>query len=99
MDCMSTFIIAGGAGFIGSHICERLLGLGHKVICIDNLLTGAEKNISPFFSNSNFVFMEHDIIGSAPKINGSIEGIMHLASPASPNAKARVVIWLIQSIH
>ncbi len=88
MDCMSTFIIAGGAGFIGSHICERLLGLGHKVICIDNLLTGAEKNISPFFSNSNFVFMEHDIIGSAPKINGSIEGIMHLASPASPNAKS-----------
>ncbi len=85
---MSTFIIAGGAGFIGSHLCERLLGLGEKVICIDNLITGSEGNISPFFGNKNFTFINHDVIYNLPNIEGQIDGIFHLASPASPNAKS-----------
>lgn len=88
MDNMSTFVIAGGAGFIGSHISERLLGLGYKVICIDNLITGVEENISPFFSNKNFIFIKHNIIESLPQVKGEIDGIFHLASPASPNAKS-----------
>jgi len=85
---MKTFVVAGGAGFIGSHVCEALLTRGDKVICIDNLITGAEENISPFFPNSNFVFIESDVTGRLPHLEGSIDGIFHFASPASPNAKS-----------
>ncbi len=85
---MSTYIVAGGAGFIGSHLCERLLANGNKVIAIDNFLTSFEKNIEPYLGNPNFVFLKHNIIDSIPKINGKVDGIFHLASPASPNAKS-----------
>lgn len=86
---MSTFIVTGGAGFIGSHLCARLLERGEKVICIDNLLTGSEENISPFFENNNFIFLNHDVIKPLPDIDGEIAGIFHLASPASPNMKSK----------
>jgi len=85
---MPTYLVAGGAGFIGSNLCEKLLSEGARVICIDNLITGSESNISSFFSNSNFIFINHDIIKGAPVISGEITGIFHLASPASPNAKS-----------
>lgn len=85
---METFIVAGGAGFIGSHLCERLLGRGNRVICIDNLITGAEENVSDYFENPNFTFIRHDVVNELPKIKDEITGIFHLASPASPNAKS-----------
>lgn len=85
---MSTFVVTGGAGFIGSHICERLLDEDHEVVCVDNLITGAESNISPLYSNGNFAFINHDVITGMPKINGEIAGVFHLASPASPNGKS-----------
>lgn len=85
---MSTYVIAGGAGFIGSHLCKRLLAEGKKVICIDNLITGSKDNIADILANSNFVFINHDVISALPKIDGKISGIFHLASPASPNAKS-----------
>ena len=85
---MSTYLVAGGAGFIGSNLCEKLLSEGAQVICIDNLITGSESNVSSFFSNTNFIFINHDIIKGVPVISGEITGIFHLASPASPNAKS-----------
>ena len=85
---MSAYVITGGAGFIGSHLCKRLLAEGKKVICIDNLITGSKDNIADALSNSNFVFINHDVISALPKIDSEISGIFHLASPASPNAKS-----------
>lgn len=86
---MHSYLIAGGAGFIGSHICERLLSQDEKVICVDNLITGAEENIAPFFKNPNFVFVNQDVIKGVPHITEPLRGIFHLASPASPNAKSK----------
>lgn len=79
-----TALVAGGAGFIGSHLCDELLRLGHKVICIDNLITGSETNISQAKQNPNFSFLRHDITESVPEISGSVDYIFNLASPASP---------------
>ncbi len=77
-------VVTGGAGFLGSHLCAKLLEQGHEVICIDNLLTGSRDNIKHLEENSNFKFIEHDVINKLPAgIDG--EQIYHLASPASPN--------------
>lgn len=78
-----TVLVAGGAGFIGSHLCERLLCEGKKVVCIDNLCTGSKKNIQAFLKNKNFVFLKQDITESV-KVSGKIDRIFNLASPASP---------------
>src|SRR4051794_28377577 len=76
-------LITGGAGFIGSHLCERFLGLGHEVICIDNIITGSLANIEHLRSNDRFSFIRHDI--SHPlEIDGPIDIVLHFASPASP---------------
>ncbi len=76
-------LVTGGAGFIGSHLCERLLDEGHEVICVDNLLTGSEKNISHFKHKAEFSFVKHDC--SLPLgIETKVDLIFHLASPASP---------------
>jgi len=85
---MNTYVVCGGAGFIGSHIVSKLLGLGDRVIAIDNLITGSERNIEEYYSNPNFSFINHDLISSMPHISGKVDGIFHLASPASPNAKS-----------
>lgn len=81
---MQTVIVTGGAGFIGSHLCEKLLELGYKVICIDNLLTSVESNISQLKSNPNFQFIHHNVIQPLPDSLTS-DFVFHLASPASPN--------------
>jgi dTDP-glucose 4,6-dehydratase len=76
-------LITGGAGFIGSHLCERFLGLGHEVVCVDNLITGSLGNIEPLRRNDSFTFIRHDI--SHPlEIDGPLDNILHFASPASP---------------
>ncbi|MDD4294189.1 MAG: SDR family oxidoreductase [Candidatus Omnitrophica bacterium] len=76
-------LISGGAGFIGSHLCDRLLDLGAYVICVDNLLTGSEKNIKHLYKNKYFKFLKHDVIDSLD-VKGDIDYILHFASPASP---------------
>ncbi len=81
---MAKVIVTGGAGFIGSHLCETLLGMEHDVVCIDNLLTGAESNIAHLHGNPHFQFINHDIINPLPNDLGA-DFIFHLASPASPN--------------
>jgi dTDP-glucose 4,6-dehydratase len=76
-------LITGGAGFIGSHLCERFLEDGHEVICVDNLITGSLANVAPLRANPGFTFIRHDI--SHPlEIDGPIDNILHFASPASP---------------
>jgi dTDP-glucose 4,6-dehydratase len=76
-------VITGGAGFIGSHLCERFLDDGHEVICVDNLLTGARRNIAGLFENPRFRFVEHNV--SEPiELEGQIDNVLHFASPASP---------------
>ncbi len=81
-------IVTGGAGFLGSHLCGKLLEQEHEVICIDNLLTGSEKNIEEFKSNPNFKFINHDVSKPLPE-NLEADQIYHLASPASPNLKSK----------
>jgi len=84
---MQTVLVAGGAGFIGSHLCESLLVDGFKVICVDNLITGDKQNFKDFENNKNFEFVEADVSKDKLRISG-IDYIFHLASPASPNAKS-----------
>ena len=76
-------VITGGAGFIGSHLCERFLARGDEVICVDNLITGALPNIEQLRSNERFQFLRHDI--SHPlEIDGRVDNVLHFASLASP---------------
>ena len=88
---MKTVLVTGGAGFIGSHLCERLVTDGQKVICLDNLLTGSQKNIVQLLSNKNFFFINQDAV--KPFISRKftkIDQIYHLASPADPNTVSPV---------
>jgi nucleoside-diphosphate-sugar epimerase len=74
-------LVAGGAGFIGSHVCEELLARGHEVICLDNLLTGQLENIDHLESHPEFSFVREDVT-RAPLLR--VDVVLHLASPASP---------------
>ena len=82
-------IVTGGAGFIGSNLCNRLLKLGHEVICVDNLITGSKKNIADFIKKENFKFIEFDVINPLPS-NLKSDVVFHLASPASPNHHSKI---------
>jgi dTDP-glucose 4,6-dehydratase len=76
-------VITGGAGFIGSHLCERFLAEGHEILCVDNLLTGHERNIEHLRLGSRFNFRLHNI--SEPlEVDGPVDNVLHFASPASP---------------
>lgn len=81
---MKTILVTGGAGFLGSHLCEYLLEKGEKVICMDNLFTGKKKNIEHLFDNKNFKFILHDIIDPIFMDDVIIDQIYNLACPASP---------------
>jgi UDP-glucuronate decarboxylase len=74
-------LVTGGAGFIGSHLCSRLLDDGHEVLCVDNLFTGNKENILPLFENKRFEFMRHDV--TFP-LYVEVDQIYNLACPASP---------------
>jgi len=76
-------VVTGGAGFVGSHLCDRLLAEGHSVIAMDNLITGSTDNIAHLSSNKNFQFIYHDVTEYI-YVAGEVDGIFHLASPASP---------------
>ena len=75
-------LVTGGAGFLGSHLCDRLLDQGNEVICMDNFYTGSKKNIESHLGNPNFELIEHDVIDPF-KLN--VEQIYNLACPASPD--------------
>lgn len=80
---MKTTLVTGGAGFIGSHLCDTLIKKGLKVICIDNLITGSKKNIKHLEKNKNFEFLKHDVTKNL-NLDLSLDYLFHLASPASP---------------
>jgi len=80
---MSRAVITGGAGFLGSHLCERALAEGHEVVCVDNLITGRLENLGHLLQRQGFEYREHDV--SKPfTIEGAVDFILHFASPASP---------------
>ncbi|HVL50821.1 MAG TPA: UDP-glucuronic acid decarboxylase family protein [Actinomycetota bacterium] len=76
-------VVTGGAGFLGSHLCERLLGEGHEVVCYDSLLTGSMANIEGLAGRSGFEFFNYDVTNYL-RVDGPVDFVMHLASPASP---------------
>ncbi len=78
-----TIVITGGAGFIGSHICDKLVGEGFKVICLDNLITGSVKNIAGLKKDKNFTFIKHNV-NAHIDIPGRVDYVLHFASLASP---------------
>ncbi len=80
---MPRVLITGGAGFIGSHLCERFLADGHDVICMDNFLTGTPDNIAHLFANPRFTFIQQDVTNYI-YVKGPLDAILHFASPASP---------------
>ena len=78
-------VITGGSGFVGSYLCEKLINDGHKIIVIDNLLTGSTENINNLVDNKNFSFIEHDVQNHI-EIEDKVDYVLHFASAASPKA-------------
>ena len=88
-------LVTGGAGFVGSHLCDRLLSDGHDVIAMDNLLTGSTDNIAHLAGNRHFKFIFHDVTEYI-YVPGALDAVMHLASPASPVDFARIPIPILK---
>jgi dTDP-glucose 4,6-dehydratase len=80
---MGRALITGGAGFLGSHLCELFLSRGHEVICMDNFITGSPKNINHLFGRDGFTFIKHDVTNYI-YVDGHLDYVLHFASPASP---------------
>ncbi|HEX8067140.1 MAG TPA: UDP-glucuronic acid decarboxylase family protein [Thermoleophilaceae bacterium] len=91
---MPTSLVTGGAGFLGSHLCDHLLGKGHRVICVDNLETGSLKNISHLRS-PDFEFITADIT-ERYEVDGPVDFVYHMASPASPIDYARLPLHTLK---
>lgn len=81
MEKRLTILVTGGAGFIGSHLCDKLLSLGHEVVCLDNFFTGSKENIRHLLSSDRFELVRRDV---EEPINIEVDAIFHLACPASP---------------
>jgi dTDP-glucose 4,6-dehydratase len=80
---MARYLVTGGAGFIGSHLCESFLNQGHEVLCMDNYSTGAKENMAPFLKNPRFRFIDHNV-SRFIEVQEPLDYILHFASPASP---------------
>lgn len=88
-------VVTGGAGFLGSHLCDRLLAEGHRVIAVDNLLTGSAANIAHLADHERFTHIHHDV--TAPMaIDGAVDYVFHFASPASPMDYLRLPIQTLK---
>jgi len=80
---MPRAVVTGGAGFLGSHLCDLMRDRGYDVVAVDNLLTGHRANVAHRADDAGFTFVEHDVIDGIP-VDGPIDAVLHLASPASP---------------
>jgi dTDP-glucose 4,6-dehydratase len=95
LEVMPTSIVTGGSGFLGSHLCDYLLGKGHRVLCVDNLDTGSLRNIAHIKSAEDFVFLNHDL--TKPFfVDEPVDVVFHLASPASPIDYARLPLHTLK---
>jgi dTDP-glucose 4,6-dehydratase len=88
-------LVTGGAGFLGSHLCERLLAEGYRVVCVDNLRTGSLENIAHLTNEADFDYIDHDIT-SHINVPGELDEIYHFASPASPTDFERIPIPILK---
>ena len=80
---MANVLITGGAGFLGSHLCDRFIAEGDNVFCMDNFLTGSPENIAHLMENKKFKFIEYDVTNYI-YVQEDLDYILHFASPASP---------------
>ncbi len=92
---MPRALISGGAGFIGSHLCDRLLGEGWEVIAVDNLVTGAAGNVAHLQGRPGFTLLERDVTQSLD-VQGPVDAVLHFASPASPVDFARIPVEILE---
>ena len=81
---MRHFVVTGGAGFVGSHLCEALLARGDSVTCIDDFSSGSRGNVTPLLGSGSFQLLEGDVADLCPRVDEPVEVVAHLASPASP---------------
>jgi nucleoside-diphosphate-sugar epimerase len=88
-------VVTGGAGFLGSHLCTRLLERGDEVVCIDNLITGSIANIEALFARPGFTFVQHDV-STFIWVPGAVDAVLHFASPASPADFERIPIQILK---
>ncbi len=93
---MSRSVVTGGAGFLGSHLCERLLAEGHSVVAVDNLLTGSQENLRDLRKNPKFRFLKQDVTEEL-KIPGKVDFVLHFASAASPVDYAKFGIQTLKA--
>jgi dTDP-glucose 4,6-dehydratase len=88
-------LVTGGAGFLGSHLCERLLSEGYRVVCVDNLRTGTLENVAPLQDDADFEYVDHDVTTHI-HVPGGLDEIYHFASPASPADFERIPIPILK---
>lgn len=92
---MARVVVTGGAGFLGSHLCHRLLDRGDEVLCLDNLITGSLSNIEDLFGRRGFTYLEHDV-STYIHVPGDVDAVLHFASPASPVDFERIPIQILK---
>jgi nucleoside-diphosphate-sugar epimerase len=92
---MARIVVTGGAGFVGSHVCDALLARGDEVICIDNLITGRSDNVAHLIGRNDFELVEHDV-SKTISVDGPVDAVMQLASPASPDDFERLPIQILK---